>query len=180
MPIEDPVLVVVDMQNGFVNENSRPVVENIKSLVQTCRRRHIPTVFTRFINSSGSPFETLIDWPHVAAEPAINIVDELVGLAETVIDKSYYTAFTEEFSRLVQRHSWKTLILCGIATECCVLKTAADTFEYGLRPIVILDACASNAGDEAHQAGLLVLNYLIGSRQIITSAGLLRDLDLAT
>ncbi|WP_280431477.1 isochorismatase family protein [Nocardia brasiliensis] len=37
------------------------------------------------------------------------------------------------------------LILCGIATDACVLKTALDAFERGYVPWVVRDAVASNA-----------------------------------
>lgn len=178
MAIEDPVLVVIDAQNGFVNENSRVVVPRIKNLIQECTPRGIPIVFTRFINTPGSPFETLIDWPHVTSEPEIDIVSELEDLAQEIVNKHFYSAFSDNFDRLVQDRAWKTLIICGIATESCVLKTAVDAFERNLRPIVITDACASDAGAESHEAGLLVLKYLIGERQMITSAELLRFLDL--
>jgi nicotinamidase-related amidase len=176
MGLETPVLVVIDMQNGFVNKYSHRVVDNVARLIEACRERLIPVVFTRFLNSSASPFETLIDWPHVSDEPDINIVDELSHNAKVVIDKNFYTAFTEAFDRVVQENGWKTLILCGVATESCVLKTAADAFERGLRPIVISDACASDAGDEAHRAGLFVLEFLIGKRQIMTIPELLEHL----
>ena len=161
-----------------MNENSRSVVQRVKDLIHECARRGIPNVFTRFINSPGSPFETLIDWPHVTKEPQIDIVNELEDLAQEIVNKHFYSAFSEEFDRLVQDRAWKTLIICGIATESCVLKTAADAFERNLRPIVIADACASDAGAQAHEAGLLVLKYLIGKRQIISAAELLRSLDL--
>lgn len=161
------------MQNGFVNEHSRHVIPRVIRLIDECRARFLPVVFTRFINSPGSPFERLIDWPHVAEPPDTDIVDELARNADVVIDKSFYSPFVGEFESLIAEDDWRTLILCGLSTESCVLKTAADAFECGLRPIVIADACASDAGPEAHEAGLFVLKYLIGEKQIMNADRLL-------
>ena len=94
-----------------------------------------------------------------------------------MIDKSFYTALTPKFIELVKENNWETIILCGIATESCVLKTAIDAFELGFRPIVISDACASDMGPNAHMAGLLVLESLIGRDQIMTSHQLIENLN---
>jgi len=58
---------------------------------------------------------------------------------------------------------------CGIATDGCVLKTAVDLFEAGIRPVVLTDAVSSHAGDEVHQAGLLLISRFIGGEQLVTS-----------
>ncbi|MET8146633.1 isochorismatase family protein [Sphaerisporangium sp. NPDC005288] len=60
--------------------------------------------------------------------------------------------------------------MCGIATESCVLKTAADAFERNLTPWVIEDASASHAGEVSHEAGLLVTARFIGPRQFVRAA----------
>jgi nicotinamidase-related amidase len=174
--IQNPVLAVIDMQKGFINEHSGHIVENVDALARICQDLSIPIVFTRFFNLAGSQYETLIGWDRVHDEPETDIIDELLPLVEALIDKNFYTAITREFIELVQQNDWKTIILCGIATESCVLKTATDAFELGLRPIVISDACASDMGHNSHSAGLLVLKSLIGTNQIMTTNELLNSL----
>ncbi len=137
----------------------------------------VSIVFTRYINYSGSPFEKLMGWSKLACEPEINIVDELNSIAELVVDKKLYTVFGERFNKMLEVEGWRTLVLCGIATESCVLKTAVDAFEQSFCPIVVSDACASNAGNAAHVAGLTVLKQLIGRRQIMTVAELTAELN---
>ena len=68
-------------------------------------------------------------------------------------------------------------MICGIATESCVCKTAADAFERNLTPWVVTDACASHAGQEAHDAGLLVTGRFVGHKQLITTAELLTSVE---
>lgn len=167
--IQNPVLAVIDMQKGFLNEHSSHIVQNVDTLIRSCQDLTVPVVFSQFFNFVGSPYETLIGWGQVHNEPATDIVDELLPLVDARIDKNFYTAITPEFVERIGRNDWKTIILCGIATESCVLKTAADAFELGLRPIVISDACASDRGAEFHEAALKILPRFIGKDQIMTA-----------
>ena len=57
--------------------------------------------------------------------------------------------------------------LCSIGTDGCVLKTAVDLFEAGIRPLVLADFCASHGGPACHEAGLLLLRRFIGARQVV-------------
>ena len=174
---EKPVLLVIDMQNGFLGEKSRYIIPNVVTLASECQRRSIPIVFTRFHNREGSPYETLIGWRRLRTETETNITDELSDFAGKIIDKDFYSAFTEEFEQLVEKNGWQTLILCGVATESCVMKTAVDAFERNLTPVVISDACASHAGAEVHDAGLMILGRFIGKDQLVMTAEFLRHYD---
>ncbi len=185
MNVSSSVLVVVDVQRGFVRPTSEHVVPIIADLVDRWQRGGAATVFTRFANGPGSPYERLIGWTEMQPGSSdVELAPELSALADratAVLDKETYTAFAPEFARLVRRHGWTDLLLCGIATESCVCKTAVDAFERGdLTPWVVQDACASHAGQEAHEAGLLVTRRFIGRRQIITTADVSAALPSAT
>jgi nicotinamidase-related amidase len=164
------VLVVVDVQNGFVTEHSEHVVSPIAGLVERWSRSGRDVLFTRYINYDGSPFERIIKWSKLKESPEIDIVDALqpfIASPARVIDKRIYTLFTDEGEALVRARGWTDMYICGIDTEVCVLKTAVDAFERNITPWVIADASASHAGIETHRAGLLVTSKLIGPRQII-------------
>lgn len=167
------VLVVVDVQNGFVTEQSRPVVPVIASLVARWQEAGGDSVFTRYLNYPGSPYERLIKWHALQKSPETDIVDELVpyaARATATLDKTVYTLFTDEGDALVRKHGWTDLYICGIDTESCVLKTAVDAFERNLTPWVLADASASHSSAEAHEAGLFVTGKFIGVGQIIRTA----------
>ncbi|WP_422771998.1 isochorismatase family cysteine hydrolase [Plantactinospora sp. WMMC1484] len=173
MNVERAALVVIDMQNGFVNERSQHVVPKVVDLVQRWQAAGRPVVFTRYHNYPGSLYERLIHWSKVQAPPETDIVPELLpyaAVARGVIDKKIYSCFTPEFASLVEREGWTDLIFCGIATESCVLKSAVDAFEHSLTPWVVTDAAASHGGSVAHDAGLLVARRFIGSGQLIVSS----------
>lgn len=165
------VLVVVDVQNGFIREPSKRVIPIIADLV---RRWRGDVIFTRYLNYENSPFERLIKWTQLRESPQIDIVPELAELAEkatAIVDKTVYSLFADDKGRaLVRDQGWTDIYVCGIATESCVLKTAVDAFELDLTPWLIEDASASHAGEHVHQAGVLVTQRFIGQGQIITTA----------
>lgn len=61
----------------------------------------------------------------------------------------------------------ESLFICGIDTDCCVISTAVNLFEIGIRPIVLTQYCASNGGESSHQATLTCLGRLIGSHHLV-------------
>ncbi|MGI5145868.1 isochorismatase family cysteine hydrolase [Plantactinospora sp. CA-294935] len=168
-------LVVVDMQNGFVNEHSQHVVPRVVNLVQRWEAARRPVVFTRYHNYPGSLYERLIHWSKVQGPPETDIVPELVphaAAAHAVIDKTTYSCFVPAFTALVEQHEWTDLFFCGIATESCVLKSLVDAFERDLIPWLVADTSASHGGRAAHEAGLLVARRFVGAGQLITAADL--------
>ena len=170
-----PVLVVVDVQNGFINEHSQPVIPVIVDLVRRWQAAHGDIVFSRYLNYADSPFERLIGWTKMADGPETEIVTELlpyVSPQTSVVDKYIYTLFTPEGTRLVDERGWTDLYVCGIDTDICVLKTAVDAFEHNLTPWILQDACVSHAGPKAHAAGLFIAGRFIGTNQIIHTASL--------
>ncbi len=170
-----PVLVVVDVQNGFITEHSKPVIPVIVDLVRRWQAARGDVVFSRYLNYAGSPFERLIGWTKMADGPETEIVTELaphVGPHTPVVDKYIYTLFTPEGTHLIKERGWTDLYVCGIDTDICVLKTAVDAFEHNLTPWILKDACASHAGLEAHNAGLFIAARFIGPNQIIHTASL--------
>jgi nicotinamidase-related amidase len=164
------VLVVVDMQNGFVSDKSTHIVEPVAQLAKRWMDAGRAAVFTRFINEPGSPFERLIGWTRMRSAPETDLVAVIAALADrglAVLDKPGYSLFTTEGAGLVTQYGWTDIVIAGIATESCVLKTAVDAFERDLTPWVVRDAVYSHAGAEAHEAGLLVAGRFIGRRQLI-------------
>jgi len=166
----DSVLAVIDVQNGFVSAASAHIVPRVVDLVERWSAAGLPYVMTRFVNSPGSAYERLIGWTQVQSSPQIDLVDELapyVASATAVLDKPGYTMFTDEGAALVNANGWKHIVIAGIATESCVMKTAVDAFELDLTPWVVKDAVYSDAGEEAHEAGLLVAGRFIGRNQLV-------------
>ncbi|MFI0976744.1 isochorismatase family cysteine hydrolase [Streptomyces sp. NPDC021093] len=170
------VLVVVDMQNGFITPETASVVPTVVDLVEHWERTGRDVVFTRFFNPPGSPYERLMHWTGFREPPENELIAELTDHAANsvaVVDKAQYSAFTGEMDKLVRLREWTEFVICGIATEMCVLKTAVDAFEQGFRPQIVTDASQTYMGAEAHEAGLALAARLVGSEQLTTVRSLL-------
>ncbi|MFJ4909065.1 isochorismatase family cysteine hydrolase [Streptomyces sp. NPDC093249] len=179
MDISSAVLVVIDMQNGFVNHHSRHVVPAVSGLVAQWSAAGRPVILTRYFNHPGSSYERFFQWYRLQGPPETDIVPELAEAASharAVVDKTGYTLLTPEGAELIRRAGWTDLVFCGIATESCVLKSAADAFEHGYAPWIVADACASDAGPDVHDAGLLVARRLIGTGQLVTAGNVMEHL----
>ncbi|SCG38170.1 isochorismatase family cysteine hydrolase [Micromonospora halophytica] len=173
-------LIVIDMQNGFINDQSRHVIPKVVELVERWEATGRPVVFTRYHNYPDSPFERLIHWSKVQHAPETEIVPELaphVPRARAVIDKRIYSYFTSQGADLAVQEGWTDLVFCGVATESCVLKSAVDAFEREFTPWLVTDASASHGGPAAHDAGLLVARRFIGAGQLIGSDQVSKQFD---
>lgn len=161
-------LVVIDMQNGFLNSSTQHVVPAITTLLDNAERCGVPVAFTRFINYPESGWVKWIRWSRFMTSPEIDILPELAPRAKLTFDKVAYTAFVPTFCDFIQSRGIQRIVLCGVATDGCVLKTAVDAFERNLQPIVVTDACASHAGLDVHNAGMLLISRFIGKRQLVS------------
>ncbi|MFD7619175.1 isochorismatase family cysteine hydrolase [Streptomyces sp. NPDC059802] len=150
-----------------LNHHGRHAVPAVADLVAQWSAAGRPVVFTRCFNHPGSSYERFFQWRRLQEPPETDLVPELV-------DKTGYTLFTPEATELVHRAGWTDLVFCGIATESCVLKSAADAFEYGYAPWIVTDASASDAGPDVHDAGLVVARRLIGTGQLVTAEDVVR------
>jgi nicotinamidase-related amidase len=160
------LLLVVDVQQGFLRNGSDAVLPAICRLMDSCRAHGVPNVCTRFINRPESQFERWIGWRRLRTSPEIDLHPDILRRADRVIDKTVYSSFTDEFRTHLSTLGTKRLIVCGIATDGCVLKSAVDAFELNVEPVVVEDACSSHAGPDVHKAGILLISRFIGAGQV--------------
>lgn len=164
-------LLVVDVQNGFVNSFTQHISARIVSLIE--RGDHDPVLFTRFVNPEGSPFRRLLGWDGCSEPPDTEITDNLLPFTsqETVFSKSGYAGLPDPLANYLVSTGTPRISLVGIDTDMCVLKVAMDLFDLNIEPRIYIDCCASTAGLQSHLAGLAVLARNIGSDHLL-DAGL--------
>lgn len=178
-------LLIVDVQNGFLNETSELVLTPIAGLVAEWHERGWPIYATRFHNVPGGQWERLIGWTRLQSAPDDLLHEDLAGLLtehDTIVDKHSYTSLTGRFLTDLEAQDWDIVALCGIATDGCVLKSAVDLFEFSqrpIRPVVLQDACSSHAGKAIHEAGLLLTRRFIGRGQVMDVSDFFAEVDRA-
>lgn len=144
-----PLLVVVDMQRVFGDPGSpwatpgfEELVEPIDALVAAFRDRF---VFTRFVlpdRIAGSWKPYYETWAEVTKPERAGWFD----LAEPWGSRNRPTLDEPRFSKWGPRLEAlagpdRTLVLCGVATDCCVVATAIPAADAGTYVRVVSDAC---------------------------------------
>ncbi len=163
--------LVVDMQELFRShpdwgtETLTPIIPPIRRLLAA---RPENAYFSRFIpaerpdHASGAWQRYYRRWSSVTLDkldPAlVEIVHELRPWAKRVADKIGYSAMANpELRQAAISHSNHCLILSGVETDVCVLATALEAIDAGLRVILATDALASSS-QECHAKALHILH----------------------
>lgn len=178
MDLRVVALLIVDVQNGFITKDTKHVVPAIRDLAAKWKQAGGATVYSRYFNYPGSPFERLMNWRQLYSPPDTDIVQELAHDAQrsTVVDKETYSAFTDDLVSLIRQQGWTNIVVCGIDTDLCVLTTVFDAFDSGVTPWVVTDCSASTGGPAVHDAGLVVMGRGIGEERLIAAEELLTRL----
>lgn len=165
------ILIVADMQKGFVKD--KETIEVSKKIKELMKSGIFDTVIaTCFINGNDSIYEKLVNWDSLKSDDETMLVDGYTPLVDFVITRGLYTCVNADFIELLcQCNSGiypTNVFIVGVDTECSVLSIAKDLFERHMRPIVLSNYCFSNGGLKSHEAGLLCLEHLIGSNQVVS------------
>lgn len=159
-------LLVVDVQKGFVNDFTAHIPGRVLRLIESANWD--PVLFTRFVNTPGSPYRRLLDWHDCEKPPHTALADEVAPFAKRgrVFVKEGLTGLPARMRDYLTKQKFERITVVGIDTDMCVLKIALDLFDLGIQPIVLADCCGSTLGAYAHLAGLAILSRNIGPEQI--------------
>lgn len=161
------VLVVIDLQVGFIHDKTIKVVNNIRDLLD--RGKYDAVIATKFTNMPGSSFDSFLGWKGMLDEKEKELLPFVEEYADCVISKCSYSCVNTNFIQSLVAFCGslpEEVTLVGVDTDACVLATAIDLFEIGIKPIIIEDCVGSSGGDECHEAGMLILKRSIGKEQI--------------
>jgi nicotinamidase-related amidase len=156
------LLLIIDVQKGFINDATGHIPDRVEALAADYEQVFV----TRFVNPPGSSHRRFIHWDRFAPGDAETALAFTPPEGAEIIEKSSYSCVDEALLTRIKACGTEEVHICGIATDNCVLCSAVDLFEAGIRPVVLTDACASHGGAELHQWGLRILARLIGADQL--------------
>lgn len=172
-----PWLVVVDMQHAFGDPSSGWVAEGyvdivpvIEDLARDFAGRVVYTRFVRDPAESGQWAAYYDQWPEFRIGPEHHAWELTLAPAEgaPVVDAPTFSKWGPALEAVVGD---APLILCGVATECCVLSTAYAAADSGRQVRVVADACAG-ATSHLHAQALQIMGMNTPLISVVTSTEL--------
>lgn len=157
------LLLVIDVQKDFINDNTKSVVNKIENLIDS--NKYDDIVFTRFINSYDSIWYKKLKYKGCMNNEQQEIVVNTGNYK--IIDKTVYTAVNNELEKYILDNNIDEIYLCGFDTDACIQETAIDLFEKEYNIYVLKDYCMSGRGEELHNVIINNLKRLIGNESII-------------
>ena len=166
-------LLVIDMENGFINGESSQCIKNAEKtipacvdVVKTARQKGIPVFFVkRIYRRDGSDVEmtryeawkkggramTPASWGPISAEAPEGL--KPVDGDYTIIKPRWSAFFQTELDLILRRLHVETVILIGTTTPNCIGTACydANALEYN---VVILEDCCSSQTDEIQRANI--------------------------
>ena len=203
---EKSALLVIDMQNGFIEEGSvlevpmaRQQVPAIKSLIQYCRDNDIPVVFTRFCISGEEQCHQFYwriarqrgiaidspDFEFLGDAHAVQVTPELAPApGDHVVDKPGYDCFSESnLEEVLRALKVSQLMVTGTVLNWCVDSTVRTAYHRHYDVAVIADGVSSydHAGATAEQWCRMELDLMAEAfGRVLTSSDAMNELGCAT
>ena len=160
----------IDLQEGFLNDELRAgdYVERVCAFISGLNKEDL--ILTRFVNAPGNNFDELLGY--TITQPETTLIGDLEKGDYKVIEKSSYSAWIPEIVGRLQQGGIDEVVMFGLDSDACVLKTALDAFDAGAKPVVLSDLSHSSGGEERNQAGIKLMKILLGEAQVISSSDL--------
>lgn len=165
------ILIMIDNQNGFTTipgtkKSSKKIVELSNKKIFDYK---IATQYFNNVESKTNLFTRLQNWHFLKDQKEIDYVDNLKY--DISLRKDVYSAINDEMLQTLYEANDNNLVqyvfICGMDTECCVLKSSVDLFEKGIIPIMLENYTFSNSGKQAHERGIKLFERLISQKAII-------------
>jgi nicotinamidase-related amidase len=135
-----PVLIVIDVQNGFRNpamppSNNPECEDKVRELLSVWRERKLPIVLVR--HDSKNPNSVL-----APGQAGNDLQEGIDGEHDLLVSKSVNSAFYGEpdLKTWLDASNYKKLVICGIQTNYCCETTARMAGNMGYEVEFVLDA----------------------------------------
>lgn len=158
-------LIVIDVQKFFWTRKTRGVVKHIQEYLNKSSSNYKVVYFTIFKNDSQAPLWQLSEWKDCVASPATDICDEIKQFtnSKNLFYKNIFSAVkVTEIKEGLRQNKISEVDLCGFDTDCCVLATAYDLFDQGIKPVVLENLTWSTSKESLHAPALKMLLRNIG------------------
>ena len=150
-------LLVVDLQNEFLNEQTKPIFTIVQSLVDTYE--HI--IAMAFINKKNSRWAKDLNWIKCQKE------DYSAKIAFTGYNTTIFRTRYGLENKDIQKLKNTSVDVLGLETDQCVLATCYGLWDEEIDFRLLSYGCASLGGAEAHDNAIKNMKRAFGENRII-------------
>lgn len=168
---EKAALLVLDMQEYFLDENSHAFVPSapalipgINALIAAFEAANRPVVATRHINSKEDAGMMSKWWRDlINSQDAYSHYSSRLNLSNYIpLNKTQYDAFLHTtLEETLRVHHIEQVVICGVMTHLCCETTARSAFMKGFEVFFMVDGTATY-NETLHRASLLTLSHGFG------------------
>ncbi|MEN9613905.1 MAG: hypothetical protein RLZZ347_212 [Candidatus Parcubacteria bacterium] len=152
-------LILVDLQEGFLNDTSRWIVPNIKEVIE--KGGYDLIVETIFSAEKGSLWDRQTHWTFPLV-PTTHDIKQLLNERAVLVTKKTKSAFKGEkdLFKILKDNNIEEVHIVGIDTNDCVFATAQESFDLGFFTYVLEECTASSQNEAYREAALKILREL--------------------
>lgn len=154
----EKALIVIDVQNYFVNEYTAELPLKIYHHLKKHSWPHL--LFTKMVNRPDSLFVKRLGWKKCFGPPDTDIHKILLPFAKqkTVFEKKTYSIFKcDPLLQFLQKNKIQKIQLCGMDTDACILASVYDGFDLGYEVTILSELTASHYGEVFKEAALRII-----------------------
>lgn len=158
-------LMVIDVQKFFLTRKTHGVVKQIQEYLKKNASEYQLVYFTIYKNDPSAPVWRLSGWKDCTASLDTDICDDIKPF--TTPKNHFYKNFLSaakvtEINEGLRQNKISEVDLCGFDTDCCVLATAYDLFDQGIKPVILENLTWSTSREKLHVPAIKMLLRNIG------------------
>ncbi|MBP7654737.1 cysteine hydrolase [Candidatus Dependentiae bacterium] len=175
--IENSALLVIDMQNDFVKNESSPVyipgsvkiIKNILAVKNFFKSNfqiiiHVVTEHSSEMKYWGKKDIELNRKYCIENTSGAEIIKELKDSIqnEIIVKKKFYSGFYDtDLKKKLKNYKIENLYFSGLTTGCCVSSTARDAYNFGYNLFFIRE-CMTSSSEDSHNNELFFFQKSLG------------------
>ena len=163
------VLLILDMQKFFHDENSHAFIPSAKAIINPIiqlasifNEHNRPIILTKHINTTDNAKMMDYWWRDILTEDSkySNLIPAIEEIQNTdLIVKSQYDAFYKtKLDEILQKDKIEQVVITGVMTNLCCETTARSAFVHGYNIFFPIDGTATY-NSKLHKSSLLNLAH---------------------
>lgn len=155
LDLSESVLIVIDMQDFFLDKRSHAyipaselIVPNVRALIGRYRAKGMPVAFSRHLHKDGEDLGMMGKWwsdPMMESDPMTKLSDKMpVEDSDIVITKNRYSVFHDNnLAHTLREKGIEKVVITGVNTHLCCESTARSAFMLDFEVYFVIDGTAT-------------------------------------